>query len=173
MQVVMGVDPGVANLGFGIVRVEGNHMVALDGGVVETAAEAPIEQRLQRIHGALSELIAWHEPRALAIESVYFGKNVHSATAVGQASGVAMLAAAQSGVGCFAYTPQAIKMAVCGSGGAGKRQVQRMVGTLLGLPEPPSPDHAADALAVAICHGGGAGHRQAVASVGVSARVAG
>jgi crossover junction endodeoxyribonuclease RuvC len=166
MQVVMGIDPGAANLGFGIVRVEGNHMVALDGGVVETTPELPMERRLERIHGALAELIAWHEPRAMAIESVYFGKNVQSATAVGQACGVAMLAAAQGGVDCFSYTPQAIKMAVCGSGGAGKGQVQRMVGTLLGLPEPPSPDHAADALAVAICHGGSAGHRQAVAAAG-------
>jgi crossover junction endodeoxyribonuclease RuvC len=164
MQVVMGVDPGAANLGFGIVRVEGTHMVALDGGVVETTAELPMERRLERIHRALSELIAWHEPRAMAIEAVYFGKNVHSAIAVGQASGVAMLAAAQGGVSCFSYTPQAIKMAVCGSGGAGKRQVQRMVGTLLGLPEPPTPDHAADALAVAICHGGSSGHREAVAT---------
>jgi crossover junction endodeoxyribonuclease RuvC len=162
MQVVMGIDPGAANLGFGIVRVEGNHMVALDGGVVETTPKEPMERRLERIHRALAELIAWHEPRALAIESVYFGKNVQSATAVGQASGVAMLAAAQRDVDCFSYTPQAIKMAVCGSGGAGKDQVQRMVGTLLGLPEPPTPDHAADALAVAICHGGSAGHRQAV-----------
>jgi len=168
MQVVMGIDPGAANLGFGIVRVEGSRMVALDGGVVETTPEEPIERRLERIHRALAELIAWHEPRALAIEAVYFGKNVHSATAVGQASGVAMLAAAQRGVSCFAYTPQAIKMAVCGSGAAGKRQVQRMVGTLLGLPEPPTPDHAADALAVAICHGGGTGHRQAVAAAGTS-----
>jgi crossover junction endodeoxyribonuclease RuvC len=84
--------------------------------------------------------------------------------AVGQASGVAMLAAAQGGIECFAYTPQAIKMAVCGSGAADKRQVQRMVGTLLGLPQPPSPDHAADALAVAICHGGGHGHRGAVSA---------
>jgi crossover junction endodeoxyribonuclease RuvC len=159
----MGIDPGAANLGFGIVRVEGNHMVALDGGVVETAPDQPIERRLERIHRALAELIAWHEPRAMAIESVYYGKNVQSATIVGQASGVAMLAAAQRGVSCFAYTPQAIKMAVCGSGAAGKRQVQKMVGTLLGLPEPPSPDHAADALAVAICHGGGSGHQQAVA----------
>jgi crossover junction endodeoxyribonuclease RuvC len=139
-------------------------MVALDGGVVETTAEEPMARRLERIHRALAELIAWHEPRALAIESVYFGKNVQSATAVGQASGVAMLAAAQRDVDCFSYTPQAIKMAVCGSGGAGKDQVQRMVGTLLGLPEPPTPDHAADALAVAICHGGSAGHREAVAS---------
>jgi crossover junction endodeoxyribonuclease RuvC len=162
MQVVMGIDPGPANLGFGIVRVEGNHMVALDGGVVETSAEMPIEKRLERIHRALGELLAWHEPRALAIEDTYFGKNVRSAMAVGQASGIAMLAAAQLGVSCFAYTPQAIKMAVCGSGSAGKKQVQKMVGTLLGLPEPPTPDHAADALAVAICHGGGAGRREAV-----------
>jgi len=138
-------------------------MVALDGGVVETTPDLPMERRLAHIHRSLNELIAWHEPKAMAIEEVYFGKNVRSAMAVGQASGVAMLAAAEHGVGCFAYTPQAIKMAVCGSGGAGKRQVQRMVGTLLGLPEPPTPDHAADALAVAICHGGGSGHRQAVA----------
>jgi crossover junction endodeoxyribonuclease RuvC len=172
MQVVMGIDPGAANLGFGIVRVEGNRMVALDGGVVETTPDLPIERRLERIHGALDDLIAWHEPRALAIEQVYFGRNVVSAMTVGQASGVAMLAAAQRGVACFAYTPQAIKMAVCGSGGAGKEQVQRMVGTLLGLPEPPSPDHAADALAVAICHGGGEGRRQALArsTVPVAAR---
>jgi crossover junction endodeoxyribonuclease RuvC len=163
MEVVMGIDPGAANLGFGIVRVEGNRMVALDGGVVETTAELPMERRLERIHGALAELIAWHEPKAMAIEDVFFGKNVETAMTVGRASGVAMLAAAQSGVECFSYTPQAIKMAVCGSGAAGKKQVQRMVGTLLGLEETPSPDHAADALAVAICHGGGAGHRQAAA----------
>jgi crossover junction endodeoxyribonuclease RuvC len=161
----MGIDPGAANLGFGVVRVEGNHMVALDGGVVETTPDQPMERRLARIHEVLRELIAWHEPRAMAIEEVYFGKNVRSAMAVGQASGVAMLAAAQHGVDCFSYTPQAIKMAVCGSGAAGKRQVQRMVKTLLGLPEPPSPDHAADALAVAICHGGGSGHRDAVTAV--------
>lgn len=173
----MGIDPGAANLGFGIVRVEGAHMVALDGGVVETTPDLPMERRLERIHSSLSELIAWHEPRAVAIEDVYFGKNVRSAMAVGQASGVAMLAAAQCGIACFAYTPQAIKMAVCGSGAAGKRQVQRMVGTLLGLPEPPTPDHAADALAVAICHGGSGGRRQAIAAaeerVGVGERLVG
>lgn len=171
----MGIDPGAANLGFGVVRVEGSRMVALDGGVVATSAELPMERRLERIHAELAQLIAWHEPGALAVEQVYFGKNVRTAMAVGQASGVAMVAAAQSDVPCFAYTPQAIKMAVCGSGAAGKRQVQRMVGTLLGLPEPPHPDHAADALAVAICHGGGAGRRQALAAAesGTRARVAG
>jgi crossover junction endodeoxyribonuclease RuvC len=164
MQVVMGIDPGAANLGFGVVRIEGNRMVALDGGVVETPPEQPIERRLERIHGALAELLEWHEPGAMALEELYFGKNVHSAMAVGRASGVAMLAAAQLGVRCFTYTPQAIKKAVCGSGAAGKEQVQRMVGTLLALPEPPTPDHAADALAVAICHGGVAGHQAAVDS---------
>jgi crossover junction endodeoxyribonuclease RuvC len=162
MKVVMGIDPGAANLGFGVVRVEGAHMVALDGGVVETGSELPLERRLDRIHRALSELIEWHEPKAMAIEDLYFGKNVRSAMSVGQASGVAMLAAAQRGIRCFTYTPQAIKMAVCGSGSAGKGQVQKMVGTLLGLPEAPPSDHAADALAVAICHGGAAGRRQAL-----------
>jgi crossover junction endodeoxyribonuclease RuvC len=166
MQVVMGVDPGAANLGFGVVRVEGSHMVALDGGVIETPAELPPAGRLERIHNALAELIDWHEPRAVALEDLYFGKNVRSAMAVGQACGVTLLAAAQRGVSCFTYTPQAIKMAVCGSGGAGKKQVQRMVGTLLGLPEPPSPDHAADALAVAICHAGAARPREAIAALG-------
>jgi crossover junction endodeoxyribonuclease RuvC len=176
MQVVMGIDPGAANLGFGIVRVEGNRMVALDGGVVETSSQLRIERRLDRIHEALGELLAWHEPAAMAIEELYFGKNVRSAMKVGQASGVAMLAAAQHGVDCFVYTPQAIKKAVCGSGGADKKQVQRMVGTLLGLPEPPTPDHAADALAVAICHGGTAAARGVLDSLGEAApaeRVAG
>jgi crossover junction endodeoxyribonuclease RuvC len=156
MKVVMGVDPGAANLGFGVVRIEGAHMVALDGGVIETTPDEPPERRLTRIHKALSELIEWHEPKALALEDIYFGRNVRSAMTVGQACGVALLAAGQRGVGCFAYTPQAIKMAVCGSGAAGKRQVQRMVASLLGLPEPPN-DHAADALAVAICHAGNQG----------------
>src|SRR3954451_15077999 len=169
MQVVMGIDPGAANLGFGIVRVEGSHMVALDGGVVETTPDLPMERRLARIHSALRELIAWHEPKAMALEEVYFGKNVRSAMAVGQASGVAMLAAAEQEVGCFSYTPQAIKLAVCGSGAAGTRQGPRVVKTLRDLPDPPTPDHAADALAVAICHGGGSGHRRAVAAAEGSA----
>jgi crossover junction endodeoxyribonuclease RuvC len=161
-MIVIGIDPGTANTGFGVVRTAGERMVALDGGVIETPADLPVERRLAKVHESLSELIDWHEPKAMALEEIYFGKNVHSAMAVGRASGVAMLAASQGGVSCFTYTPQAIKKAVCGSGGAGKEQVQRMVGTLLGLPEPPAPDHAADALAVAICHGGGVAHQAAV-----------
>jgi crossover junction endodeoxyribonuclease RuvC len=152
MIVVMGIDPGVASTGFGVVRVAGGRMAAIDGGVIETPAGQPSASRLAKIHDALTELIGWHEPAALALEDLYFGKNVRSAIAVGQARGVAMLAAAQRGVPCFDYTPQAVKMAVCGSGAAAKAQVQRMVGTLLQLPQPPESDHAADALAVAICH---------------------
>jgi crossover junction endodeoxyribonuclease RuvC len=152
MLVVMGIDPGVANTGFGIVRLAGSQMSAIDGGVVEAPGEDSPELRLARIHAALDELMTWHEPAAMALEDVYFGKNVRSAIGVGQARGVAMLAAAEREVPCFDYTPQAVKMAVCGSGSAPKDQVQRMVGSLLGLPEPPQSDHAADALAVAICH---------------------
>jgi crossover junction endodeoxyribonuclease RuvC len=154
MIVVMGIDPGVASTGFGVVGVAGGKMSAVDGGVIESAADEPAERRLARIHEALDELLTWHQPVALALEDVYFGKNVRSAISVGQARGVALLAAGQRKVPCFDYTPQAVKMAVCGSGAAAKDQVQRMVGALLGLPQPPQSDHAADALAVAICHAG-------------------
>jgi crossover junction endodeoxyribonuclease RuvC len=152
MIVVMGIDPGVASTGFGVVRVAGASMSAIDGGVIEASADDPLSERLELIHRELDQLISWHEPVAVALEDLYFGKNVRSATAVGQARGVAMLTAAQHGVPCFDYTPQAVKMAVCGSGAAAKDQVQHMVGALLGLPKPPQSDHAADALAVAICH---------------------
>jgi crossover junction endodeoxyribonuclease RuvC len=152
--VVMGIDPGVASTGFGVVRVAGGSMEAVDAGVIEAPMGDSLAKRLELIHRELAQLIAWHQPAAAALEELYFGKNVRSATAVGQARGVAMLAAAQHGVSCSDYTPQAVKMAVCGSGAADKAQVQHMVGALLGLPRPPESDHAADALAVAICHAG-------------------
>jgi crossover junction endodeoxyribonuclease RuvC len=123
----------------------------VDGGVIEAPAGEPVERRLAEIHDALEDLIAEHQPIALALEDVYFGRNVRSAIAVGQARGAVLLTAAMARIACFDYTPQAVKMAVCGSGAAGKDQVQRMVGMLLGVPQPKS-DHTADALAVAICH---------------------
>jgi crossover junction endodeoxyribonuclease RuvC len=164
MIVVMGIDPGVASTGFGVVRVAGGRTSALDGGVIEAAPDQAAESRLARIHEAVSQLLDRHQPVALALEDVYFGKNVRSAIAVGQARGVALLAAGQRGVPCFDYTPQAVKMAVCGSGSAAKQQVQRMVGVLLRLPQPPVSDHASDALAVAICHAGHAHTTHAVAT---------
>jgi crossover junction endodeoxyribonuclease RuvC len=167
----MGIDPGVASTGFGVVRVAGPTMSAIDGGVIEAPPGEPIAARLARIHSELEQLISWHEPAAVALEDLYFGKNVRSAIAVGQARGVAMLAAAQRGIPCFDYTPQAVKMAVCGSGAAAKRQVQHMVGALLSLPHPPKSDHAADALAVAICHAGHARPATAGVSVGFAAGI--
>jgi crossover junction endodeoxyribonuclease RuvC len=150
--VVLGIDPGTAHTGYGVVLARGRTLAALDGGVIETRAGAPLERRLADIHARTCDLIREHRPAALAIEDLYFGRNAHSAFAVGQARGVVLLSAGMSGIPCFSYTPQVVKQAVCGSGGAGKEQVQRMVGALLSLPEPPRPDHASDALAVAICH---------------------
>jgi crossover junction endodeoxyribonuclease RuvC len=161
-MIVIGIDPGAANTGFGVVRTMGDRMAALDGGVIETQPDLPVEERLAQIHKALSQLVAWHEPKAMALEDLFFGRNVGSALSVGQARGVALLAAAERKVPCFDYTPQAVKKAVCGSGSADKGQVQRMVASLLGLPEPPAPDHAADAFAVAICHAGGTATRSAL-----------
>jgi crossover junction endodeoxyribonuclease RuvC len=150
--VVLGIDPGTAHTGYGVVLARGHRLAALDGGVIQTRAGAPLERRLADIHARICDLIRQHQPAALAIEDLYFGRNAHSAFAVGQARGVVLLAAGMAGIPCFSYTPQVVKQAVCGSGGAGKQQVQRMVGALLSLPDPPRPDHASDALAVAICH---------------------
>ena len=152
----MGIDPGLANTGFGVVQVAGPKTRALDAGVIESPPGVRLEQRLEAIHAGVRELLAWHEPEAMAVEDLYFGANARSAFAVGQARGVVVLAAGQRAIRCASYTPQQVKSAVCGSGRAGKEQVQRMVQTLLALPDLPRPDHAADALAVAICHANGA-----------------
>jgi crossover junction endodeoxyribonuclease RuvC len=162
MVVVLGIDPGTANTGYGVVYAQGARMAALDGGVIGTAAGQPLELRLARIHERVGDLIEEHSPDAVAVEDLFFGNNARSAFAVGQARGAVLLTAGLAGLPCFSYTPQAVKQAVCGSGAADKDQVQRMVGALLALPEPPEPDHAADALAVAICHANGQGLREAL-----------
>lgn len=151
-MIVLGIDPGTASTGYGVVRRRGQRTVALDGGVIETPAGLALERRLVTIRERLAELLAEHEPEACAVEDLFFGHNARTAFAVGQARGVVLLAAGEHGVPCFSYTPQQVKQAVCGTGAAGKPEVQRMVAGLLSLPEPPRPDHAADALAVALCH---------------------
>ena len=152
-MIVLGIDPGVANTGYGVVaRAAGGRLAALDGGVIETPAALAPERRLAAIFARVNDLLAEHEPGAVALEDLYFGANARSAFAVGQARGVVMLAAGRRSIACSSYTPQQVKGAVCGSGRAEKDQVTRMVQSLLCLEEPPSPDHAADALAVAICH---------------------
>ena len=162
--IVLGIDPGVANTGYGVVAQHRGRLLALDGGVLQTRAGTDAAARLADIHSRVAALIDEHRPDAVAVEDLYFGANARSAFAVGQARGVVLLAAGQRGVPCASYTPQQVKGAVCGSGRAAKDQVQRMVQTLLALPELPRPDHAADALAVAICHANGAPLAAAVAS---------
>ena len=155
-MIVVGIDPGTANTGYGVVARQGGRMVALDGGVVHTSPSSDAAARLAAIHARVGALLDEHRPEAVAVEELYFGANVRSAFAVGQARGVVLLAAGQRGIPCWSYTPQQIKGAVCGSGRAAKDQVQRMVQTLLALTDLPRPDHAADALAIAICHTNGA-----------------
>ncbi len=164
MVVVLGIDPGTAHTGYGVVLSRGQRLAALDGGVIGTGPDERLERRLARIHARVCELILDHRPVALAVEDIFFGQNARTAFAVGQARGAVMLSAGIHGVPCYSYTPQAVKQAVCGSGRADKGQVQRMVGALLSLPKPPEPDHAADALAVAICHANGEALREATAS---------
>jgi crossover junction endodeoxyribonuclease RuvC len=150
-MIVLGIDPGLANTGYGVVQRRDGRLVALDGGVIETASELARERRLAEIHEDVERLIAEHEPDAVALEELYFGQNVRTAFAVGHARGVVMLAAGQRGLPCAGYTPQQVKGAVCGHGRADKQQVATMVARLLTLDAPPASDHAADALAVAIC----------------------
>jgi crossover junction endodeoxyribonuclease RuvC len=150
-MIVLGIDPGTASTGYGVVRDAGGRLTPLAHGVIATAAGVALERRLADIHAAVGELMATHEPDAMAVEELYFGANVRTAFAVGQARGVVLLAAGQRGIPARSYTPQQVKGAVCGSGRAAKDQVGRMVARLLGLGAPPTPDHAADALAVAIC----------------------
>jgi crossover junction endodeoxyribonuclease RuvC len=154
--IVLGIDPGVANTGYGVVAHHQGRLVALDGGVIETEPVLEAGARLAEIHERVGALLDEYAPDAVAVEDLYFGANARSAFAVGQARGVVVLAAGQRGIRCSSYTPQQVKSAVCGSGRAAKDQVQRMVQTLLALGELPRPDHAADALAVAICHANGA-----------------
>jgi crossover junction endodeoxyribonuclease RuvC len=149
---VLGIDPGTANTGFGVVQSAPGRMEALAAGLIETSPRSPLERRLADIHRRVSELLDEHEPDAVAVEDLFFGTNARSAFAVGQARGVVLLAAGQRGLPCAAYTPQQVKGAVCGSGRAGKEQVARMVRALLRLHEVPAADHTSDALAVAVCH---------------------
>jgi crossover junction endodeoxyribonuclease RuvC len=162
-MIVLGIDPGTANTGYGVVERRGSRLIARDGGVITTRPEAPMQIRLANIHRRVCELLDEHSVSVLSMEDIYFGRNAGSAFAVGQARGAVMLAAGQRRLPCVSYTPQQIKYSDCGSGRAEKDQVARMVQVLLGLEHVPRPDHAADALAIAICHANGAPHAAAVA----------
>jgi crossover junction endodeoxyribonuclease RuvC len=168
-RVILGLDPGTAFTGYGVLAVSGNSLRAVEYGVVATVPELSPEQRLARIFQEMEVLLDKHRPSATAVESLFFNTNVQTALAVGQARGVALLACARAGCAVFEYTPQQVKQAVVGYGKAGKEQVMEMVRLLLGLPEVPRPDHAADALAVAICHANTCGLRERLAQTAAAA----
>jgi crossover junction endodeoxyribonuclease RuvC len=148
---IIGIDPGTARLGFGIIDA-GDGYAAVDYGTIETSAKVAMAQRLLELYEALTHLITTHSPESMAIEQLFFSRNVTTAIAVGQARGVALLAAAQAGIPVTEYTPAEVKQAISGYGNADKQQVQFMVQLLLELDTVPYPDDAADALAVALCH---------------------
>ena len=147
---IIGIDPGLAATGYGLLEVQGNRLCYLAAGDVPSAP-GPIAPRLERIHATLAEIIARYQPAEAAIEKVFMSRNPQSALSLGHARGVAVLACAQAGLAVHEYSVNAIKLATVGKGHADKQQVQYMVGILLNHREPLSAD-AADALAVAICH---------------------
>lgn len=150
---IIGIDPGTATTGFGIIEENQNGKIdVIDFGVILTASDLSIEKRLQKIHQEISELLFLHRPESGAVEKLFFQKNVTNAIAVGQARGVMLLALANADIDVAEYTPNEVKQSVTGYGSADKKQVQKMVQTILNLSEIPKPDDAADALAIAICH---------------------
>jgi crossover junction endodeoxyribonuclease RuvC len=149
--IILGIDPGTAALGYGIIERNGGRLRAIDYGCLVTSPDLAMPERLLAIHALLDDLISLHQPAVVAVERLFFSKNAQTAMAVGQARGVVLLAAAQHGRPVQEATPNEVKSAIAGYGAADKEQVQRMVQLVLGMSERPRPDDAADALAVAVC----------------------
>ncbi len=153
MTLALGIDPGTATTGFGLVRLNPDgELVAVKYGVILTPKDASASARLVMLYDQLQDLLKQSKPDTAAVEKLFFSRNVTTALAVGQARGVVMLSLEQAGIEPFEYTPNEVKQAVAGFGGADKRQVQDMVRALLQLDSIPKPDDAADALAIAITH---------------------
>jgi crossover junction endodeoxyribonuclease RuvC len=149
---VVGIDPGTAACGYGIVHESGGRLKAIGHGCWSTPAGQDLALRLKTIYDGVAALVAEHTPDAVALEESFVGADARIALSVGQARGAVLVAAANAGVACREYAPARVKQTVCGYGRADKAQIQRMVKMILGLAELPTPNHAADALAVAICH---------------------
>ena len=149
-MIVLGIDPGTASLGYGIVDRTAGRLCSVDYGCFTTGADTPLPERLLAIQDCLAELIELHRPSVMAVERLFFSRNVQTAFAVGQARGAVLVAAARAGVGVREATPSEVKVAVSGDGRADKEQIGRMVQLVLGMERVPTPDDAADALAVAI-----------------------
>jgi crossover junction endodeoxyribonuclease RuvC len=162
-MVILGIDPGFAITGYGIVKYEGNKFSPVDYGAVLTKAGEPFAQRLLKLDDEIGGIIRKFRPDAIAVEELFFNKNIKTAITAAHGRGIALAAAARSGIEVFEYTPLQVKQAVVGYGRAEKAQVQQMVKVILNLPEIPKPDDMADALAIAICHG----HSCKLAGIGI------
>lgn len=149
---IIGIDPGTLCCGYGIVEEEDSRLFYITSGGIKLSSKIPIPKRLKNIYEGLEEIIEKHHPDGMAIENLFFAKNVQAALKLGQAKGVAILAAVKRGIPVFEYTPLEVKQSVVGYGSAEKRQVQHMVKAILGLKTIPHPPDLADALALAICH---------------------
>jgi crossover junction endodeoxyribonuclease RuvC len=149
---VIGIDPGTAACGYGIVHERDGRLRAVGHGWWKTPAAQRLEQRLKTIFDAVEALVSEHAPDAVVLEESFVGVDARTALSVGQARGAVLVASARAGVACAEYPPAVVKQAVCGYGRADKQQVKKMVKAILGMPSEPTPSHAADALAVAICH---------------------
>ena len=158
-MIILGIDPGYAIMGWGVIEKTGNHFRAIDYGAVTTEKDIDMPQRLEILYDGLREIIEEYRPEEASIEKLFFNTNTTTAINVGQARGVAMLACVKGGLNVCEYTPLEIKLAVTANGHADKKQVQFMVKTMLNLAEVPKPDDTADALAAAICHGHSADNR--------------
>lgn len=151
-MIIMGLDPGFAITGYGIVKYEGNKFTMIDYGAITTAPTSAFSERLLLLNNRLEALIGIYKPDAVSVEELFFNKNIKTALSAAHGRGIALLAAAKCGIEVYEYTPLQVKQAVSGYGRAVKSQMQQMVRVILSLPSIPKPDDAADALAVAVCH---------------------
>ena len=165
---VLGIDPGLTRCGYGAVRRDAGGLVAVAFGVVATDPRVALPERLAALEAEVAALVAELRPSAVAVERLLFQQNLRTAVAVGQASGVVLACSARAGIPVIHYSPNEVKLAVTGSGAAGKAQVQAMVTRLLALPAPPNPPDAADALALALCHAWSASLRAVTAASGAT-----
>lgn len=150
---ILGIDPGIAIVGYGVVDKEGNRYKTVAYDAVTTKAHTPLEVRLEKVYNGVCEIIKEYKPDAMSIEELFFNNNAKTALTVGQARGVIILAAVQNHIPVYEYTPLQVKQALTGYGRASKTQIQQMMKSMLGLTEIPKPDDVADALAIAVCHG--------------------
>lgn len=150
---ILGIDPGIAIVGYGVIDKEGNRYKTIAYDAVTTRAHTPLEQRLEKVYTGINEIIKMYKPDAMSIEELFFNNNAKTALTVGQARGVIILAAVQNNIPVYEYTPLQVKQALTGYGRASKSQIQQMMKSMLALTEIPKPDDVADALAIAVCHG--------------------